>query len=535
MKDMIQKIRWIFLPFILWSVGFVVVYTFLHWLLILKLELFDINESIIDIWLPFILPWIPILIFLRKRIKLLRLVTKRGDLPGLYMFIAGFAIAIPMIIAQGYIRTATGELSSVASSMDINKSHTTKYYQFKEMYLDRRFTGVYWFVEVTGKHNEYLNFHGFFSLPIMAEPKDTMKRDFSTWYGIEYKLQISNRVDQPEKEKQFKEFQRSSIFEYNKENLYKLVYFDKIGANDKHKGLLAAIKTTNNYDRASNLLILLPVDEAFELRNGNKFAWIWGSIGIAAIIWLIMVIAPDFDAEVKKKFTTGSASTVKELKEDVKQTKEFLQFMIPKEGFFSTPILIELNVLVYIIMVFAGLGFISFTGKDLLHWGADYRPFVTNGEYWRLFTNIFLHGGLIHLFMNMLGLVFIGIFLEPLLGSRRFLIFYIITGIIASLASIWWHTATVSVGASGAIFGMYGIFLALLTTKLFPKDFQKSFLLSTALFVGYNLLYGLTGGIDNAAHIGGLASGMIIGFLIYPALNQEKEDEKFFQSSNHTS
>ncbi|HEX2935912.1 MAG TPA: rhomboid family intramembrane serine protease [Bacteroidales bacterium] len=182
--------------------------------------------------------------------------------------------------------------------------------------------------------------------------------------------------------------------------------------------------------------------------------------------------------------------------------------------------------IIFLVMVFSGLGLISFRGADLLNWGANFRPNVLHGEYWRLFTSTFLHGGLMHLLMNMYGLLFIGLFLEPILKSKRFILLYVITGIIASVSSIWWHTATVSIGASGAIFGMYGIFLALLLTKLFPKDFQKSFLASTLVFVGYNLLYGLTGGIDNAAHTGGLVSGMLIGYLIYPQLKEEREEIK---------
>jgi membrane associated rhomboid family serine protease len=129
-----------------------------------------------------------------------------------------------------------------------------------------------------------------------------------------------------------------------------------------------------------------------------------------------------------------------------------------------------------------------------------------------------------HLFANMYGLLFVGIFLEPRIGKIKYASIYLGTGIIASIASLWWHDATVSVGASGAIFGLYGVFLALLLTKVFPKDFSKAFLISTLIFVGFNLVMGLTGGIDNAAHIGGLVSGFIIGLLISPQLKQDAED-----------
>lgn len=79
-------------------------------------------------------------------------------------------------------------------------------------------------------------------------------------------------------------------------------------------------------------------------------------------------------------------------------------------------IVIVLNILVFIIMVFEGLGFISFDGQDLYAWGANYRPAVVNGQWWRLLTNIFLHGGLMHLIFDMYGLLFVSIFLEPILG-----------------------------------------------------------------------------------------------------------------------
>jgi membrane associated rhomboid family serine protease len=524
MKDLIQKLKLIYLPFLITAIGLVISYTFLHWLLILKLELFHINEKVIDFWIPFCLPWIPILLFLRKRIKLLKFSEKARDPHFLYMIVAGIAIAVPSIIAQSYIRTASGQMSKLHSAEQINNSHLTKYYQFNKIYLDKRFAGIYWSVDVSGKHNETMNFHGFFALPIMAVDSDTSKRYFKTWYGIEYRDDISNRLDQYEKELEFQKFQKRIYNEFNSTNLYSLIYFDRIGSNDQHKGLLEAVKVANNYDHSIEPIILKPINEPFENRNGSKFGWIFGSFGIAGSIWLLMILFPSFNELELKKFLSGYKPKPK-----VKSNyKTIISFLIPNPSneFFATHIIIELNLLVFLIMVFSGLGVITFRGADLLAWGANYRPNIMNGEYWRLFTSTFLHGGLMHLLMNMYGLFFIGLFLEPILKFKRFALFYVLTGIIASISSVWWHTATVSVGASGAIFGMYGIFLALLLTKLFPKDFQKAFLINTLIFVGYSLLFGLTGGIDNAAHIGGLLSGLLIGFLMYPRLKEEREEHK---------
>jgi rhomboid protease GluP len=125
----------------------------------------------------------------------------------------------------------------------------------------------------------------------------------------------------------------------------------------------------------------------------------------------------------------------------------------------------------------------------------------------------------------MYALFMAGMYLERMLGKTRFITAYLITGVIASLASLWWHKDPVpSAGASGAIFGMYGVFLALLSTNLIPKQIRNSLLQSIAVFVVYNLVYGMKSGVDNAAHIGGLISGVIIGYVYFPGL--KKEDKK---------
>jgi rhomboid protease GluP len=188
---------------------------------------------------------------------------------------------------------------------------------------------------------------------------------------------------------------------------------------------------------------------------------------------------------------------------------------IPRKGYLITPIIIDINIIVFIVMMCSGLGFTNFNGGDLLNWGGIYRPLVLQGEYWRLLTGVFLHGGVMHLLFNMFGLLVVSIFLEPLLGSLKYFIGYVFTGIVASISSILWHPNTVSVGASGAIFGMYGLFLALIATNLFPRNLKTTFLISTIAFVGYNMYNGFAEGIDHAAHIGGLISGLGLGYIYF--------------------
>lgn len=195
-----------------------------------------------------------------------------------------------------------------------------------------------------------------------------------------------------------------------------------------------------------------------------------------------------------------------------------LSIFVPVKGYFVTPILINLNVAVFIIMAISGVDVFEPTGESLLKWGANLRTATLDGGWWRLLTCCFLHIGLVHLLLNMYALVYIGVLLEPRIGAQRFLAAYMLTGIAASVTSLYWHSFTISAGASGAIFGMYGFFLALLTTNLVEKTARRPLLASMAIFVGYNLVYGMQGGIDNAAHIGGLLCGLIAGYLFFPSL-----------------
>ena len=225
--------------------------------------------------------------------------------------------------------------------------------------------------------------------------------------------------------------------------------------------------------------------------------------------------------EIKPELVTNEED---ELSKPAPSTMEnlsgFLSIFKPVKGFFVTPLLIDLNVLLFILMIASGVNIFQPDNESLINWGANFRPVTLEGEWWRLLTNCFLHIGIMHLLLNMYALLYIGLLLEPRLGTTRFVGAYILTGIAASITSLWWHDLTISAGASGAIFGMYGVFLAMLTTNLIEKSARKALLTSIGVFVLYNLVNGLKGGIDNAAHIGGLASGLIVGYAFYPSLKQ---------------
>ncbi len=194
--------------------------------------------------------------------------------------------------------------------------------------------------------------------------------------------------------------------------------------------------------------------------------------------------------------------------------------LLISKSYLITPLLVYTNALLFLLMVLSGISPLTPATASLFQWGGNLGPAVAAGEWWRLVTYMFLHGGVVHLLGNTFALLYVGMFLEPMIGKARFVLTYLLTGIGAGLTSIWMHSDAVSVGASGAIFGMYGVFLALLSTSYIKRSYRKTMIRSILFFVVFNLMYGLQGNTDNAAHVGGLVGGLLVGFAIYPGLKK---------------
>lgn len=217
-------------------------------------------------------------------------------------------------------------------------------------------------------------------------------------------------------------------------------------------------------------------------------------------------------------------STLLKVAEEEKEAIEIDQAMnLSGSNLYVTYGIIALNLLVFVLMCLDGAGIFDANGLVHLKWGSNYGPLTLSGDWWRLVTNIFIHFGIIHVAMNMYSLYTVGVYLEPMLGKWRYAAAYLCTGILASIVSLWWHKNPVnSAGASGAVFGMFGVFFALLTSNLIPNKIRKALLQNIGIFIGYNLLYGLKGGIDNAAHIGGLLSGFVFGYAYVSGIRKDK-------------
>ncbi len=169
-------------------------------------------------------------------------------------------------------------------------------------------------------------------------------------------------------------------------------------------------------------------------------------------------------------------------------------------------------------MIGSGVSPLLPTADDMRAWGGTSSTDVLNGDYWRLFTSNYLHYGIIHLAANMFSFNNLGRMVEQFIGWWRFALLYTFAGIAGSAVSIWWNPFGLGAGASGAILGVVGILLALLTTNLIEKSVRMKMLRSMAISAGLMILIGMQANIDNAAHLGGLGAGMLGGYFIFPEL-----------------
>ena len=193
-------------------------------------------------------------------------------------------------------------------------------------------------------------------------------------------------------------------------------------------------------------------------------------------------------------------------------------------SFPATIALIGVNALVFAIMVLRGVSFFLPTPQQAIAFGADFGPLTLNGQWWRLVTSMFVHFGIIHMGLNMWCLWNLGRGAEILMGRFSYLLAYFASGIFGSIASVYSQPLAAGAGASGAIFGMAGVLVTFVYLKKTPSHLQinKKMLSSLGTFIFYNLVIGASiPGISNAAHVGGLVMGALVGALLPAASASE--------------
>ena len=216
--------------------------------------------------------------------------------------------------------------------------------------------------------------------------------------------------------------------------------------------------------------------------------------------------------------------------------RESMARFAKQEGIYANPIprltdpdakvyvtigLLAINVIVFLAMIFSGGNPMNPTGEILMRFGGSWGPYSLFTQPWRLLTSVFVHGGLIHIGFNMWCLWDLGGLAERIFDRWVYLLIYICCGLAGSLAASFFSFGALTVGASGAIFGIAGALISALYLGKLPvsKHAIQSTLKSLVFFAGYNLLFGaIVPHISNSAHLGGFVTGLALGAVMAPSL-----------------
>jgi membrane associated rhomboid family serine protease len=500
------KFRYVFLPLPILAAFCVISYSLVDWLLVSGTGFIPLDEDIAGLWLPLLVAGVLVAIFIAPRLRILALSEKR-NIPFLFLLVAFAAIAGPTILAQSYIRIEVGKVIHVSSLDAVGSAPTSKYYFSDLVCLDRQHAVAAPVADVTGKHNETLAVTLYVDAPVCHRGL-LGEEEQDAWIGFEFHDTIDNRISEAAKDKEYRAFAARSQSQFFALDATKFQFFERVGINADRRGFENTLRT-HGIATWPSAIILIPHTEPFNERAGTRLQWFMATLGTGLGIWFLMVML----SPLNQKAIEGSKIVLAE-----KESSGFARlFLLPSPENYGLPLLIDINILVFLAMAFSGIGVISFQVPDLIAWGGNYGPALHGIGILRLIASQFVHAGIMHLANNMYGLLIAGLFLLPVAKSARLIICYLLCGLGANVASVAMHPEIVSVGASGSIFGLFGILLSM--TLLRDKriaELGNAVWINAAIFVGFNLLLGMaTPGIDNAAHIGGLATGLALGLVLY--------------------
>ncbi len=195
------------------------------------------------------------------------------------------------------------------------------------------------------------------------------------------------------------------------------------------------------------------------------------------------------------------------------------RFALSQRQGLVTNILIAINIIVYLVMAILSKSITDLPQGIIMQFGAQNTPLIQQtGEYWRIFTAMFIHFNLIHIGLNMLSLFLIGRVVELFYGKWRYLVIYLGAGIIGGIVTYFLEPNALAAGASGAIFGVFGALgVFYIANRRALGAYGPGAIGQWIFWLGLNLIWGFsTPGIGILDHIGGLVAGILIAILLIP-------------------
>jgi rhomboid protease GluP len=287
MQGQKDKIRLIFTRFLLVAIGYIVAYSFLHWFLLIKLELFSLKEDVVNLWIPLVLAFVVAIIWLRPGAKLVKYKTENGWFS--FLFLAGAAMMTPTIIAQEYLQAATGKLTALENIEQFTEKAPTRYYSLQHYFIDKSHAGIENHSTISGKRNQNLNYYFYIAAPIFNNGADTTSRSATYWLCKRYSKTISNKLSKEEKDEQYRLLKKEVTSDFYGTSFENFTYLERTGNTNDHEKFNQTIEYSGLV--SSNPVIFTAQTGVFANRTGNKLFWIFASLAIgSAVIFIVFIL-----------------------------------------------------------------------------------------------------------------------------------------------------------------------------------------------------------------------------------------------------
>lgn len=485
--------------------------------------MFSFSPAFISGELAFILAWIPALIWLRPRIALLEIKKlNRYYFLFFYQLLGTFLMMCSIRYAQPLLYLKVHGYRQLAFVGEVEKYSGTDYFSIGKYFLDTSVHPAFRTVYKDDASADSADLAIYICSPMYKNAKDTTAHLADYWLGIEYKKKISSKVNEESIPFLLKDFDARCQPQFQKDVRKKIGYYEKIDDKSFLSEVFddAADKAALDVTGADRI-IFIPHQKPY--RSVLAAAWLQAGSAfvISVLLWILAVGFVPFKEATQKSAISDEDYLPYPEKENL--AAKFFSFLYPKQDYIITPWLLYANALMFLAMLFSFTGFFSFPTYILYNYGGNLGYMTIHGHaYWRLLTFGFEHQGVVHFVSNMFFLVIIGMHLEPIIGKWKMLFLYFASLILSGLVSAYYNWNILAVGASGAIMGLFGAFYVLVLTRSSRQKISALFIWSLGIYIIIDFFLGfLYTGIDNAAHLGGLVTGILLGFVYMPFVRKE--------------
>jgi rhomboid protease GluP len=512
------KARYFTLPYLITIITLTSGYCLARWGLDFKLGVIALTESSWQIWLPCLLALLAQVLYLRKYFRALDIQPDNSQLRMVFELVPLLCLILPLHFSQPMLVKKAFPLQQITDVSEISSTSLNNQRYFSGAPLEINKSLCMGYPNAT-RHASDIT-------PIMFElyivcPLDISSTESNLWYGKVYQ-QGSPLLDTDEALNQaLLGYSQQALDQFNSSDPDDYRYLEALSSpSNQYRYFQLAINARqqqlSSHHSQQAATLLSPRDTEFaELFSNSLRNFLLAILASVVLLLLFQFIFPAHSANIVALHTKALQPPAKY------SLKNYPLTLHPSHHWFLFSIITTLCALVYLILCSQGADPINPLSATLFHFGANNRAVVIDGEYWRLITSIFLHGGLVHLVMNIYALYFANLYLAKLHRPVLLISLYLICGIVASITSIWWSESAISVGASGAIFGLFGAILVWSKLGVYDPQDQLSIKNSIQIFILLTLVIGslgmfasVFGNFDNAAHIGGLIAGGILGALL---------------------